>query len=111
MSERKKQIINLIIKLIILIFIHFACSLALACWGVYDECNTKIHFSSMGYLCLEILLIAAFQIFIYINYRVKRLTATKYKVIYIVTDLIFLLMSLWFWCEPKLIELGVLELN
>ena len=60
--------------------------------------SPKLYFSEMEYLVQELLFMAAFQILIYINYKVKRLTITKYKVIYIITDLLFLLLTFLFWC-------------
>lgn len=105
MSERKKQIINLSIKIIILIFLHLACSYAIACWGVYVKWKPDLNFSSVECIVQELLFMAVFQIFIYVNYRVKRMTTTKYKVIYIISDLLFLMLTFWFWCGPKLEDL------
>ncbi len=98
MNDRKKQIINLIIKIIILVFLHLACSYAIVCWLVYVKWSPKLYFSEMEYLVQELLFMAVFQIFIYMNYKVKRLTMAKYKVIYIITDLLFLILTFLFWC-------------
>lgn len=89
MDDRKKQIVNLIIKMAILIFLQFACSYAIACWFVYVKWSPNLNFSEMEYFFQELLFMAVFQIFIYINYIVKKLTITKYKIIYIITDLFF----------------------
>ena len=52
----------------------------------------------MEILGIELLFMAVFQILIYINYKVKRLIIAKYKVIYIITDLLLLILTFWFWC-------------
>lgn len=97
MNDRKKQIVNLVIKIIILLFLHFACSYAIAGWAIYMEI-CPIKFTGLEYMVQELLFMAVFQVFIYINYRVKRLTITKYKIIYIITDWILLMLTFWFWC-------------
>lgn len=89
MNDRKKQIVNLIIKIIILVFLHFACSYAIACWAIYVKWSPKLYFLRMEDMVQELLFMTVFQVFIYINYIVKRLIVTKYKIIYIITDLLF----------------------
>lgn len=94
MHERKK----IIIKLIILLLIQGGCNYAIVLWGQYVKWNPKLHFSRMEGLGIELLFMIFFQMFIYVNYRVNKLTITKYKVIYILTDLLFLLLTFLFWC-------------
>lgn len=98
MNNRKKQIVNLVIKMTILIFLHLVCNYAIAYWGIYVKWSPKLYFSRMEYLVQELLFMTIFQLFIYINYRIKRLTITKYKIIYIITNLLFLLLTFLFWC-------------
>ena len=50
--------------------------------GTICEVESKIHFSRMEGLSIELFIMIIFRIFIYINYRVKSLTVTKYKIIY-----------------------------
>ena len=95
MNDRKKQIVNLVIKMTILIFLHFACNCAIAGWGV---CTEGHPITGVECMVQELLFMAVFQVFIYINYRVKKLTITKYKIIYLITDLLFLLLTFLFWC-------------
>lgn len=92
MSERKK----LIIKLIILILLQIGCNYAIVGRIVLWE-SGYLFFSKIGVGSQVLLIMAVFQIIIYINYRVKRLATTKYKLIYIITDLFFTLITVLYW--------------
>lgn len=68
MHDRKKQIVNLVIKMAILIFLHLACNYAISCWIVYVKRSYNLNFSRMEYLVQELLLMTVFQLFILIIY-------------------------------------------
>lgn len=95
MNDRKRQIVNLVIKMTILIFLHFACNCVIAGWAI---CTEGHPITGVECMVQELLFMAVFQVFICINYRVKKLTIIKYKIIYITTDLLFLLLTFLFWC-------------
>lgn len=97
MNERKKKITNLIVKLIVLISLHVGCTFALAGWLVYVEYSWYIDFRRFGYILQNIFIIAVFQILVYINFKIKKLTEKKYKITYIVLNLFLLLVTFLIW--------------
>lgn len=98
MNDRKRQTINLIIKLLVQILFHFSCSCAMLLWKAYVKFQPNISFSGIEWLVQDLLFMTVFQIFIYINYKMKKLTIVKHKVIYIITDFTLLILTFLFWC-------------
>lgn len=98
MNERKKKITNLIVKLTVLISLHAGCNFALAGWLVYVKFSTRqFYFTEYGYILQNLLIIAVFQILVYINFKIKKLTEKKYKITYIVLNLFLLLVTFLIW--------------
>lgn len=98
MNERKKKIINLIVKLTVLISLHVGCTFALSGWLVYVKFSTRqFYFTGFGYILQNLFIIAVFQILVYINFKIKKMTEKKYKITYIALNLFLLLVTFLVW--------------
>ena len=90
--------LSLVMKIMILIMLHIICNVMIILTGAIETTDfLDFFYSETVYNISFFANIIFYQVYIYLNYRIKELRKLVYKVVYWVFNFVGLGVTLWLW--------------